>query len=214
MIVLADNDVLVALAQCDLVDEALTVLNCGFSDCYVLGEAPYSLYLNNPAKCLDKRLGNPSAFDRLCTMVESCQKLGAAQENIELLEQLMLLDGVHDGELQLTLHAENLHSQSKSFTLTTGDKTFLSAIYDSDCELAKTILYQRVECLESLLVKAIGLYGHEHITTKVGIGKETTTNAKKFDTVLSMAFGNGRAEQHTLDCLSNYMRPAQYFLRR
>jgi len=212
MIVLADNDVLVALAQCDLVDEALTVLNCSLSDCYVLNEAPYSLYLNNPAKCLEKRLGNPAAFDRLYQMVESCQKLGAAQENIELLEQLIILDGVHDGELQLTLHAENLHSQSTNFTLTTGDKTFLSAIYHSDCELAKAILYQRVECLESLLVKAISVFGHEHITSKVGYGKETTTNLKKFDGVLNMAFGNGRAEQHTLECLHNYM-PAQCFLR-
>ncbi|WP_434119925.1 hypothetical protein [Pseudomonas fortuita] len=212
MIVLADNDVLVALAQCDLVDEALTVLDCSFADCYVLGEAPFSLYLNNPGKCLDKRLGNPAAFDRLCQMVDSCQKLGAAQENIDLLEQLMVLDGVHDGELQLTLHAENLHSQSTNFTLTTGDKNFLSAIYESDCELAKAILYQRVECLESLLVKAIGIFGHGHITSKVAYGKETTTNAKKFDTVLNMAFGNGRAEQHTLDCLNNYM-PARNFLR-
>lgn len=212
MIVLADNDVLVALAQCDLVDEALTVLDCSFADCYVLGEAPFSLYLNNPGKCLDKRLGNPTAFDRLCQMVDSCQKLGAAQENLDLLEQLMVLDGVHDGELQLTLHAENLHSQSKNFTLTTGDKNFLSAVYESDCELAKAILYQRVECLESLLVKAIGIFGHGHITSKVGYGKETTTNAKKFDTVLNMAFGNGRAEQHTLECLNNYM-PARRFLR-
>lgn len=213
MIVLADNDVLVALAQCDLVDEALTVLNCGFADCYVLGEAPYSLYLNNPTKCFDKRLGNPHAFERLCHIIESCNKLGPANENIELLEQLMELDGVHDGELQLTLHAENLHAQNAQFTLTTGDKTFLTAIYQSDCALAKAILFQRVECLESLLVKAIGIYGHEYITTKVGYGKETTTNAKKFDTVLSMAFGNGRGEQHTLDCLQNYMRPTQYFLR-
>lgn len=212
MIVLADNDVLVALAQCDLVEEALTVLNCGFEDCYVLGEAPYSLYLNNPAKCLDKRLGNPSAFERLCRMVESCKKLGAANENYELLDQLMELDGVHDGELQLTLHAENLHAQNAQFTLTTGDKTFLRAIDQSDCALAKAVLYQRVECLESLLVKAIGLYGHQHITMKVGHGKETTTNVIKFDTVLSMAFGNGRGERHTLDCLQNYM-PAQYFLR-
>jgi len=212
MIVLADNDVLAALAQCDLVDEALTVLDCSFADCYVLGEAPFSLYLNNPGKCLDKRLGNPTAFDRLCQMVDSCQKLGAAQENLDLLEQLMVLDGVHDGELQLTLHAENLHSQSKNFTLTTGDKNFLSAVYESDCELAKAILYQRVECLESLLVKAIGIFGHGHITSKVGYGKDTTTNAKKFDTVLNMAFGNGRAEQHTLECLNNYM-PARRFLR-
>lgn len=212
MIVLADNDVLVALAQCDLVDEALTVLNCGFEDCYVLGEAPYSLYLNNPAKCFDKRLGNLSAFERLCRMVESCKKLGAADENFELLDQLMELDGVHDGELQLTLHAENLHAQHAEFTLTTGDKTFLGAIDRSDCTLAKAILHKRVECLESLLVKAIGIYGHEYITAKVGHGKETTTNAKKFDTVLNMAFGNGRGERHTLGCLQNYM-PAHHFLR-
>lgn len=212
MIVLADNDVLVALAQCDLVNEALAVLGCSFADCYLLGEAPYSLYLNHPAKCLDKRLGNPFAFERLCQMVDSCQKLGAAQENLEFLEQLMYLDGVHDGELQLTLHAENLYSQGIHFTLTTGDKTFLNAICESDCELAKAILYQRVECLESLLMKAIGIYGHEHITAKVGYGKATTLNAKKFDTVLSLAFGNSRAEQHTLECLNNYM-PARWLLR-
>ncbi|GGJ32809.1 hypothetical protein [Pseudomonas avellanae] len=213
MIVLADNDVLIALAQCDLVDEALTVLGCGFNDCYVLGEAPFSLYLTDEAKCFDKRLGNHRAFDRLCYIVDSCKKLGPADEDIGLLEELLQIEGVHDGELQLTLHAENLYRANTLFTVTTGDKTFLKAIYDSDCMHAQAILSQRVECLESLLLKALALYGHEYITHKIGVGKSTTTKSNKFDGVLSMAFGNGRDLQHTTSCLNNYMDPVRYFLR-
>lgn len=213
MIVLADNDVLVALAQCDLVDEAMTVLNCGFSDCYVLGEAQHSLYLSDEGKCYEKRLGNHMAFDRLCSLVGSCKKLGPANENMELLEELIQLDGVDDGELQLTLHAENIYKTDLPFTLTTGDKKFLGAIYNSSCMLARAILYQRVECLESLLLKAIAVYGHDHITSKVGYGKDTTVDSRKFDGVLSMAFGNGRSPQHTADCLNNYMNSVRFFLR-
>ena len=203
MILLSDNDILIMLAQCDLIDEALEVFQCGLSNCFVVGAAPYSLYLNNPQKCYDKRLGNHAAFDRLAGLVHSCQKLGAADENIDLLEALSHIDGVDDGELELFLHADSLHRSQQEYTLTTGDKKSLRALLSSN----------KVECLESLLLKVISLYGHAHTTMKVGSGYATTTREDRFDQVLRVAFGNGRNEAATRIALNYYMKDVAYFIR-
>lgn len=213
MILLADNDILIMLAQCDLIDEALSVFQCGLSECFVVGAAPYSLYLNDPQKCYDKRLGNHAAFDRLAGLVGSCQKLGETDENIDLLEALSQIDGVDDGELELFMHADNLHRNHQHYTLTTGDKRSLKSLLTSDCTLAFPSLFQRVEFLESLLLKAITLYGHSHVTNKVGAGYATTTREDRFAQVLRVAFGNGRDESATREALNYYMQDVAYFIR-
>jgi hypothetical protein len=213
MILLSDNDILIMLAQCNLVDEALNVFQCGLSDCFVVGAAPYSLYLNNPQKCYEKRLGNHAAFDRLAGLVQSCQRLGEANENIDLLEALSRVDGVDDGELELFLHADSLYRANHSYILTTGDKRSLKALLSSNCTLAYPSLFQTVECLESLLLKAMDLYGHAHIANKVGIGYTTTTKGDRFAKVLRVAFGMGREESATREALTYYMQDVAYFIR-
>lgn len=213
MILLADNDILIMLAQCDLVDEALSVFQCGLNECFVVGAAPYSLYLNDPQKCYDKRLGNHAAFDRLAGLVGSCQRLGASEENIDLLEALTRIDGVDDGELELFMHADSLHRNHQQYTLTSGDKRSLKALLASDCTLALPSLFQRVECLESLLLKAISLYGHAHVADKIGRGHATTTRQDRFAQVLRVAFGNERNEAATREALNYYMQDVACFIR-
>jgi len=213
MVLLSDNDILIMLAQCNLIDEALSVFQCTLSDCYVVGAAPYSLYLNDPQKCYDKRLGNHSAFDRLTGLVDSCHKLGEADENIDLLEALSRIDGVDDGELELFMHADSMHRGRHPYILTTGDKRSLRALLSSNCTLSFPSLFQRVECLESLLLKAISLYGHAHITNKVGAGYATTTKQDRFDQVLRIAFGANRDEATTRQALNHYMQDVAYFIR-
>jgi hypothetical protein len=213
MILLSDNDILIMLAQCDLIDEALEVFQCGLNECFVVGAAPYSLYLNNPQKCYDKRLGNHAAFDRLAGLVHSCQKLGEADENIDLLEALSRIDGVDDGELELFLHADSLHRHQQAYILTTGDKKSLRALLSSNCVHAFPSLSQKVECLESLLLKVMSRYGHAYTTMKVGTGYATTTREDRFDQVLRVAFGNGRDEAATRTALNYYMKDVTYFIR-
>lgn len=213
MILLADNDILITLAQCDLVNEALSVFQCGLAECFVVGAAPYSLYLNDPQKCYEKRLGNHAAFDRLTGLVSSCQRLSEADENIDLLEALSRIDGVDDGELELFLHADNLHRNQLQYLLTTGDKRSLKALLANNCVLALPSLFQRVECLESLLLKVMAIYGHSHVTSKVGMGFSTTTKADRFAQTLRVAFGNGRGEDATREALTHYMQEVAYFIR-
>jgi len=213
MILLADNDILIMLAQCDLIAEALNVFQCGLNECYVVSAAPHSLYLNNPIKCYDKRLGNHAAFDRLAGLVDGCKTLGAADENLDLLEALLQIEGVDDGELELFMHADSLHRAEHPYTLSTGDKRALRALLASTCALAYPSLCQRVECLESLLIKAIAIYGHAHITQKIGFGHSTTTKADKFDQVLRIAFGNDRDQVNTIQTLNYYMQEVRYFIR-
>ncbi|MNV63411.1 hypothetical protein D3C71_1560030 [compost metagenome] len=89
MILLTDNDILVKLAQCDLIDEALAVFQCGLSDCYVLDSAKHSLYLNDVEKCVSRRVGSYQSYDRLCNLVQSCCVLDAADEDLDFMDELL-----------------------------------------------------------------------------------------------------------------------------
>lgn len=210
MILLTDNDILIKLSQCDLVGEALTVFECDLPQCYVLDTAKYSLFLNNPDKCIAKRVGNAQAYDRLCELVQGCSQLGAAEENIEFLEELSRMENVDPGEQALLLHAHQLHHSGEPFWLTTGDRKALLGVHGSDSEIAKAILRQRVECTESLVLKIINLHGFDAINNKVSSAAPVTD---RFDSVLRMAFGNGRDIQHARECLQNFLGPIAEYIR-
>lgn len=212
MILLSDNDILVKLSQCDLIEEALAVFQCGIDECYILDTAKHSLYLNDVEKCVAKRVGSYQSYDRLCNLVQSCRVLGAAEENYDFMDELLQINNVDDGELVLLMHAFSLYRAGQPYALTTGDKRALIGIATSDSDLAKDVLYQRVECVESIILKAIQLYGFPHISTKL-INAQSLVAAEKYDKVLRMAFGAGRDELHASTCLSNYLLPLMNFLK-
>lgn len=212
MIFLTDNDILVKLSQCDLIDEALSVFQCGLGECCVLGSAKHSLYLNDVEKCVAKRVGSYQSYDRLCHLVQSCRVLGEAPEDLDFMEELLQIDSIDDGEFLLLMHAYSLHQTQQPYAVTTGDKRALVGIAVSTSERAKQILCQRVECVESIILKAIQIYGFDHISAKL-IQAQSLVAAEKYDTVLRMAFGVGRDEPHALSCLSHYLGPVRPFIR-
>lgn len=211
MILLTDNDILVKLSQCDLVDEALAVFQCDLNDCYVLDTARHSLHLNDVEKCVAKRAGSYQAYDRLCNLVGACQVLGAANEDLDFMDELLQIDTLDDGELVLMMHAFSLYREQHDYLLTTGDKRALVGIAMSQSALAKQVLFQRVECIESLILKAIQIYGFNHVNSKLGLA-QTLVAVDKYDKVLRMAFGAGRDEQHSRNCLMQYLSPIRQFI--
>lgn len=212
MILLTDNDILVKLSQCDLIEEALAVFQSGLGDCYILDSAKHSLYLNDVEKCVSKRVGCYKSYDRLCNLVQSCRVLGAAEEDLNFLDELLQIDSVDDGELLLLMHAFSLYQNQQPYLFSTGDKRALVGVLMSQSERAKQILTQRVECVESIILKAIKIYGFSHINTTLGRAQAHVAE-EKYDKVLRMAFGMGRDECHSLACLSHYLAPIAQFIK-
>lgn len=212
MILLTDNDILIKLAQCNLTREWLDSINSSLNDCFILNEAPYSLLLNSPDKSIKRITGSKSAYEKLCELVGSCKKLGIAEENLNLLEELGRTEHVDAGELALLLHAHSLHSKGDSFTYTSGDKRCLEGILRSPYDTMKQILKNRVDCTESIFLRLVETYGHSHITQQVIDARQNCTE-KKFDGLLSLAFGNGRDINHTTECLKSHMASIQHFIR-
>lgn len=212
MILLTDNDILVKLSQCDLIDEALSVFQCGLDECYVLDSAKHSLYLNDVEKCVSKRVGSYQSYERLCHLVQSCRALGAADEDLDVMDELLQIDSIDDGELVLLMHAFSLYKNQQPYLFSTGDKRALVGIATSPFNRAKQVLFQRVECVESIILKAIQIYGFPHISTKL-IQAQALVAADKYDKVLRMAFGTGRDEHHCKTCLSQYLAPVKQFIK-
>lgn len=210
MILLSDNDVLIKLSQCDLIDEFLAACGCTFAQCHVLNEARFSLFLDNPDKCISKRVGNSSAYDRLYQFVNSCTTLGAAAEDIDFLEEISVIASVDPGEQALLLHAYNMHQSGMEYYIATGDKRALTGINQSNSERAKNILMGRVDCTESLALKFLDIFGFDLINSKVTSAASTTD---RFDSVLRMAFGDYRDETHARDCLQYYLASVAHFIR-
>jgi len=212
MILLTDNDILVKLSQCDLIDEALAVFQCDLGECYVLDSARHSLYLNDVEKCVAKRVGSYQSYDRLCNLVQSCRVLGAADEDFDFMDELLQIDSIDDGELLLLMHAFSLYQNGHPYSFTTGDKRALVGILMSQSERAKQILFQRVECVESIIIKAIQIFGFPHVSAKL-INAQELVAVEKYDKVLRMAFGAGRDEHHSHTCLSQYLAPVAQFIK-
>lgn len=212
MILLTDNDILIKLAQCNLTTEWLNAIGSSINDCFILNEAQYSLQLRNPDKSIRKITGSAAAYERLCDIVGACKTLDVAQENLDLLAELSKTEHVDPGELALLLHAHDLYSKGEDFTYTSGDKRCLEGILKSPYITMKDALQNRVECTESIFLTLINTYGHDHINNNVIIAQNDCTE-KKFDGMLSLAFGQGRDSNHACECLRSHMASIQHFIR-
>lgn len=210
MILLTDNDILIKLSQCDLTNEALAVFGCALPDCHILDFVKHSLYLNDADKCIAKRVGSVEAYERLYELVQGCTELGAADEDIDFLEELSQMENIDAGEQALFLHAHDLHHKGAPFWLATGDKRALMGVHNSESVTAKSILRQRVECTESLVLKIMNTYGFDAVNHKIAGAAQVTA---RFDNVLRMAFGIGRDINHARGCLQSYLNPIASFIR-
>ncbi|NAT22096.1 hypothetical protein [Pseudomonas syringae] len=205
MILLSDNDLIIKLAQCDLLYESLTWLEADATDCFVLQSFQYSLQLKDPDKSIAKYVGSPQAYDRICTFYEACSVLGEADVDFELIDHMEQISEIDPGEFALFLHARHQYDKLEDFKVLTGDKRALSAICAyGDFELAFPFLPGNVECVESTMLNLINIFGYKYVNERVSKAKHEVIE-KKYDKVLRAAFGSNRMEQHCGECLRSYM---------
>ena len=101
MIVLADNDIILKLAQCDLLEVIPDSLGQEWTEVFITDTAKYQLLPKNPAKALSK-CGNEETLARLTAFLETTQTLPAVNDTA-LLAQLEDINDIDGGEKFLLL---------------------------------------------------------------------------------------------------------------
>lgn len=211
MILLSDNDLIVKLAQCDLIDDTLASLDAKKQDCFVLNSLSYSLRLRDPDKSIQKYVGSAQAYDRINELLESCSVLGESPLHYELLEHLQEIPEIDAGEQALFLHAFDQHVNSVSYRMLTGDKRALKAICNYDTLDAFEYLRTNIVCLESCMMDLIDYAGFDYVNDMVSCARPQVA-IEKYDKVLRAAFGKERTQDHCLECLRTYSDDIRWLL--
>lgn len=210
MILLSDNDLVVKLAQCDLLDEALASFEAQRNECFVLSTIRHSLRLANPDKSIERYVGSPQAFERISEFLEHCNVLPVAPI-LDLIDHLVEIPEIDVGEQALFLHAKENHDNNVDYFMLTGDKRALRAICAYDQLDAFEFLRTKVVCLESCMMDMIDYAGFDYINEKVSAARPQIAE-EKYDKVLRAAFGKERNQDHCLDCLRHYCSDIRWLL--
>ncbi len=203
MILLSDNDLVVKLAQCDLIDIALYSLGAARQDCYVLDTMRYSLKLSDPDKSIEKYVGSAKTYDRISELLQDCKELPAAPLDSSLLDHMQQIPQIDPGEFALFLHAEEQSRAAAAYKVLTGDKRALKAICAYEEFNHFEFLCSQISCLESCMIDLIRSVGYEYVNNCVISARKDVLPAK-FDSVLRTAFGAERSEDHCMGCLHHY----------
>lgn len=211
MILLSDNDLIVKLAQCDLIDEALETLDAQKGNCFILNTLRHSLRLSSPDNSIKNYVGSPEAFERIHVLLESCNVLPVAPMHFDLFDHLNEISEIDGGEQALFLHAKDNHEKSIDYRMLTGDKRALRAICNYDQLDAFEFLRTKIVCLESCMMDMIDYIGFDYINQKISCARPQVAE-EKYDKVLRAAFGEGRSQEHCLDCLRHYSGDIRWLL--
>jgi hypothetical protein len=180
MICLSDNDVVLKLACCDLLNETPDVLGVNRAEVFVLPTARHVLLkpLKDPEKAR-ARLGD-AVFQRVTLFLDSVQVIEAAPSPQEML----LFDdivGLDPGEA--ILFSATAHYPD--FILATSDKNSLRTLSaTAACEAICRRLAGKVLCFEQVILRLIDGLGFNPIRDKV-------VPARDCDTALRAVFGSG-----------------------
>lgn len=211
MILLSDNDLIVKLAQCDLIRDTLASMDAKRNDCYVLNTMSYSLRLRDADFSIRKYVGSVQAYERINEFLEGCSVLGAGPTDYDLLDHLQEIDEIDPGEQTVFLHAYDHHVNDRSYQLLTGDKRALKAICNYDSLEAFEYLRTNVVCLESCMMDLIDYAGFDYVNDMVSTARQEVRE-DKYDKVLRSAFGASRDENHCLECLRSYCADIRWLL--
>ena len=174
---LFDNDILMKLCACELLDEVLISFN--IDDMIVLD----SLYYKRSQEDWLRRnrcKGRSDWAQRMSAMLQKSQPLGAV-EPVLLASIGNLGPGVDPGEAQLLTTA---FSESNVILLT-GDKRFLNALCSNINKLPNAnMLHGKLLFLEVIILHFLNDYGLDWIKDKV-------VPALECDGFLRMVFGSG-----------------------
>jgi hypothetical protein len=178
MILLSDNDILLKLAICDLLNETIVELGAAHGEVFVVGTARFKLGIaKNPDKT--KAKFGEAVFARLKSFLNRVRTLDApSPAELQVFDDII---GIDAGEAVLFAAS----AQFADFRLATGDKNSLKALVaNPSCQTVCDRLSGKVVCFEQIILHLIGRYGFVPILNKV-------VPARGCDTALRAVFGSG-----------------------
>lgn len=194
MAVLLDNDVVLKLAQLDLLADGCKLLTRNYGQLYVLDTLVYQL----KGKAALRRYGT-EAIER----VKHC----IAQGDFLLFEELITdsrlidlqnsFDNLDEGEMRLVQGLLNDHE-----LLLSGDKRFLKAISETGF-IEEASLNNRFVCLEQVICFLINELSLDHINDKASIAFQ---GEFRVDSALRTCIGRGRTHEHVVEGIYSQLK--------
>lgn len=190
MVVFADNDILIKLAGCSLLDRFLEALN--EPNIRVASTTRFSI-----VKQAEKMVSDPARVQSLLEWLQDVPDADAVQD-FALLDALAECNGIDPGEQRLFAAFSEC---ADSPAIATGDRRALRAIIQNSAKLQGLYdgLCGNVFTLEIAFLFLIETYGFE-------IVDELVRARAIEDKVIAEAFGAGRNADHAKACLSSRTR--------
>lgn len=184
MAVLLDNDVVLKLAQLDLLNDGCELLTKKYGQLYVLDTFKYQLR----GKSAIRRYGT-EAIERAqhCLDQETFLIFSESITDQRLIDLQNNYDNLDEGEMRLVQGLLNHHE-----LLLSGDKRFLKAIAETGF-IEDAALNNRFVCLEQIICFIINELSLEHVNAKATIA---FMGEFRVDSALRTCIGNGRTHEH------------------
>ncbi|MCX7112256.1 MAG: hypothetical protein NTX45_19440 [Proteobacteria bacterium] len=201
MIVLADNDVILKLAQCDLLADLPELLGKSVEQVFVLPTARYQLLPKKSARALAK-CGNAATVTRIQEFLDTAKEIPKV-EDANLLANLESIDKIDGGEALLFAATVELPNPM----LLTGDRNALRALLANQEQLptVNAALRGRVVTFESAVLLALHKLGF-------AIVKQKLLSSPKPDRMLSLVLKPEMREADLRECLQSYSREVEALL--
>lgn len=201
MIVLADNDLILKLAQCDLLADLPELLGESADQIFVLPTARYQLVPQKTAKALAK-CGNEATLERVKSFLDATNEIPKVQDET-LLKTLVSIDKIDGGEAQLFAAVVELPNP----LLLTGDRNALRALLANQDRFptVAAALRERVVTFESAVLLALHKLGF-------AIVKQKLLGHPKPDAMLRLVLKPDMREADLSDCLKSYSREVEPLL--
>lgn len=192
MILLSDNDIVLKLAGCGLLNQFFEILEAESQDILIATNAGYAL-----PKQAKRKLKNDDAIEAVNQFVKDVGRVPVVDSL--LLGAIQDFNHMDGGESLLMIAA---HENPAAY-LATGDKRCLRSLIDNQFSEPLNHVFkslqQRVYCLETALMLLIE-------KTSYDIVNKMVINRCVEDGVLGIAFGQERDNHHAIECLKSYCR--------
>lgn len=198
---MADNDILLKLARCDLFDEFLTAFDVTAADVRILRTARFSV----TSKKHRKRIGD-NGFARLSDFLGKVVDIETVPDPAAIAALTEQTDkNIDTGEAALFAICPLVPES----VIVTGDKKSMTgltaaAAEDMTCEIIYLALAGRLYCFELVLARVLDTFSFDAVRQKL-------INGRECDRGLALWLGSGlnASEASFRDGLSSYLREAR-----
>ncbi|MGP2545073.1 hypothetical protein [Yersinia sp. 2541 StPb PI] len=194
MAVLLDNDVVLKLAQLDLLTEGCNLLSRTYGQLFVLDTLIYQL----KSRGAERRYGTEAVQRVKACFASNIFSLFNEQITDQRLINLQNThDNLDEGEMRLMQGLIN-HGE----LLLSGDKRFLRAIAETGL-IEEASLNNRFVCLEQIICFLINDLSLDYVNEKATIAFQSGV---RVDSSLRTCIGNGRSREYVTEGVSQQLR--------